>query len=154
VRCWGYNNVGQLGDGTTTNKRSERVAVTGISDAIQITAANLHTCARLAGGSVRCWGYNAYGQLGDETKVSRSTPVTVAGITDAVDLAAGNNHTCAALSDGTARCWGFNAGGQLGDGTQLERPVPVNVVGMEGAFVVAVATGDNHSCALLANGSV
>lgn len=154
VRCWGNNSAGQLGDGTTTHKRSERVAVTGVSDAVEVTAANLHTCARLAEGTVRCWGYNAYGQLGDDTYVSRSTPVTVAGVTNAVDLAAGSNHTCAALSDGTARCWGFNAGGQLGDGTQSERPAPVNVVGMDGAVVVAVAAGDNHSCALLANGSV
>ncbi|MEM4461028.1 MAG: hypothetical protein QXY70_02735, partial [Nanopusillaceae archaeon] len=87
-----------------------------------------HTCALLSNGSVACWGYNYYGQLGDGTNTNRATPVNVVGIDNAVAIAAGWGHTCALLSNGTVRCWGRNNYGQLGDGTNTNRATPVNVV--------------------------
>src|SRR5262245_11841162 len=73
-----------------------------------------HTCARLADGTVRCWGFNAVGQLGDGTTTDRQTPVAVTGLTAVAELAAGSSHTCARRTDGTAVCWGSNYYGQLG----------------------------------------
>jgi alpha-tubulin suppressor-like RCC1 family protein len=71
----------------------------------------------LAGGDVRCWGWNESGQLGDGTFADRITPTRVAGLSGVRDLAAGQSHTCALLQEGSARCWGANAAGQLADGT-------------------------------------
>jgi alpha-tubulin suppressor-like RCC1 family protein len=80
VQCWGNNSLGQLGDGTTT-QRSTPTTVTGLGGmATALAAGGEHTCALLEGGRVQCWGYNSAGQLGDGTTTSRSTPVTVVGL--------------------------------------------------------------------------
>ena len=76
VDCWGYNDSGQLGNGTTTNS-STPVAVSGITTATAVAAGLYHTCALLSGGSVDCWGYNSYGQLGNGTTTDSSVPVDV-----------------------------------------------------------------------------
>jgi alpha-tubulin suppressor-like RCC1 family protein len=112
-----------------------------------------HTCAVKADGGVRCWGANGNGQLGDQTLVNRTSPVGVSGIKDATAVAAGDAHTCARLVDGTVICWGANADGQLGDGTLVQRTrANVTVIGVSAA--VAVASGQAHTCAVLANGTV
>jgi hypothetical protein len=140
-----------LGDGTTTSS-STPVAVSGLSNAVAITAGTFHTCAVLSDGTARCWGNNHYGQLGDGTLTTRLTPVAVSGLSNAVAIAAaGIYHTCAVLSDGTARCWGYNGDGQLGDGTTTWRPTPVAVSGLSNA--VAIALGSLHTCALLSDGT-
>jgi hypothetical protein len=124
-----------------------------------------HACALASGGSVRCWGINSAGELGDGTTTDRAMPVTVLGISNAVSVTAGFERTCAVLSDGTIQCWGSNFMGQLGNGTTEDSAVPVTVSGITNA--IGIATGDGtdvagdgsgkapgHTCALLSTGSV
>jgi alpha-tubulin suppressor-like RCC1 family protein len=137
VRAWGYNFARGLGDGTWID-RPTPVQVKGpngvgfLTDVVAV-AARHHSLALLRDGTVRAWGSNAYGQLGDKTETKRATPVQVKGpngvgfLTDVVAVAAGDYHSLALLGDGTARAWGWNFYGQLGDGTTLNRTTPVQV---------------------------
>jgi alpha-tubulin suppressor-like RCC1 family protein len=132
ARCWGSNFSGELGDGTTTERHAP-VDVSGISTATAIAAGTFnstgsHTCALLADRTVRCWGLNDYGQLGDGTTTTRLTPVAVPGISTATAITVGASHTCAVLADGIVRCWGSGEWGQLGDGTWTDSLTPVTVV--------------------------
>ena len=88
------------------------------------------TCAVLQDRSLRCWGYNAYGQLGDGTVLNRTSPVTVSGLTNVDLLATGQRaeHMCARRTDGTVWCWGYNWNRQLGDGSSTTRTRPVAMV--------------------------
>ncbi len=156
--CWGDNFNGQLGNGTTGNS-STPVAVTGMTNATAISAggivddAGAHTCARLTIGTVQCWGYGYFGQLGNGIFTSSTTtPVTVIGITTATAVAAGIYHSCALLTGGTVNCWGFNGFGSLGNGTHSDASTPVVVTGITTA--TAISAGYEHSCALLTGGSV
>lgn len=152
VGCWGYNNEGEAGNGTISQSVASPVAVTGITNAVSLGSGYSHACAALFGGTVKCWGSNLHGQLGDGTTTTRSSPVTVSGLSGAQSVAAGNSHSCAALADGTVRCWGFNSQGQLGNGAFSDSLVPVTVSGLSG--VTQVAGGYYHSCALLSGGTV
>ncbi len=148
VRCWGRNDSGQLGNGTITDTESPTpVEVVGISNAASVATAFSHSCARLEDGTVKCWGNNSGGQLGDGTTDNRLTPVTVVGINNAVSLTASFFHTCARRSTGTISCWGANSNGQLGDGTTVDRLTPVQVSGISNA--TAVSAGASHTCAEL-----
>jgi alpha-tubulin suppressor-like RCC1 family protein len=77
VLCWGDNQMGQLGDGTT-QARTSPVAVVGLDRVEEIAAGHHHACARLLTGEIFCWGGNGSGQLGDGTATDRSAPVRVA----------------------------------------------------------------------------
>ena len=153
VRCWGSNAEAQLGNGQASSiPVTTPSQVTGLSGATRLGAFEGHTCALLADGTARCWGFNGDGQLGDGTTSTRTTPVPVSGLTGALEVGGGEDSTCALLAAGTVRCWGGNSRGQIGDGTTATRLTPTAVAGFSG--VVQVAVGGVHSCALAATGTV
>jgi len=126
--------------------------VPGLAGVVEIMAGNSHMCARLTDGTLRCWGSNTWGALGDGTTTERDSPVAVMGLTGAVEIAAGSGHTCARLTDALMRCWGWNAYGQLGDGTAGERHLPGPTIALSG--LVEIAAGGNDTCARLTDGSM
>jgi len=118
---------------------------------IGISGGLYHSCAVLADGTIRCWGRNNFGQLGDGTNTDALRPVEVSGISGAVSVDCGWQHTCAVLSDGTVKCWGENTTGQLGDGTTNHSLLPISVPGL--TQVVQVSLGAAHTCALSSDGT-
>jgi alpha-tubulin suppressor-like RCC1 family protein len=126
TQCWGLNEYGQVGDGTTANRTSP-VTVTGGHAFAAVTAGLRHTCALDTSGAAWCWGDNTYGELGDGTRTRSDTPVAVAGGLQFAYLKAGELSACGVTPTGVAYCWGDNEYGQLGDGTTTSSAVPVKV---------------------------
>jgi alpha-tubulin suppressor-like RCC1 family protein len=179
VACWGADDQGQLGDGSTGGSRSTpgpRALFPGDS-MVSVSSGTAHSCALMASGLVACWGANGSGQLGDGTTTLRNQPFIVPGglgsarvaggigTQPVVSVSAGAAHTCAATqADGTinttAYCWGANNRGQLGDGTTTQRLIPSGVFGIApnqaNGFhdAVAIAAGFAHTCAIMATGQV
>lgn len=154
VRAWGENTFGELGDGTTTNSMVpvQVSALTGVTAiASQGGDEAGHAYALRSDGTVRAWGYNAGGELGDGTTTNRITPVPVSGLTGVTAIAAGAGSGYALMSDRTVRAWGLNFGGQLGDGTTNDSTVPVVVSGLTG--VTAIAGGGSSGYAVGAGSS-
>jgi len=127
--CWGRNQQGGVGDGTTIQRLSPVPVTGGVTFATLSAGGFNFVCGLTAAKTAYCWGNNAYGQLGDGTTTDRYTPVAVTGGPSFVTLTAGLNHTCGLTADSVAYCWGRNARGQLGDGTTTQRLTPVEVVG-------------------------
>ena len=150
VVCWGANDRGQLGDGTTTG-RSMPALVSGLSGATSVSVGWDHACAVLTGGGVRCWGSNASNQVSSPTGDPQVVPWAVPGLTDAITLAAGEGNTCAVRASGKVVCWGINDHGQSGD-THPTPTDPVQVTGISGA--TSVSAGGSTSCAVLADRTV
>jgi alpha-tubulin suppressor-like RCC1 family protein len=158
VKCWGDNVLGALGDGTSKANSAVPVDVVGLSSGVVQIAAGLNMACVLTGqGAVKCWGSNLQGQLGNgSTSSSSLVPVDVVGLSSgviAVSVAIDGNHVCAVTGTGGVKCWGANFVGELGDGTKTRSAIPVDVVGL-GTSVVAVAAGDNTTCALAVGGGV
>ncbi|MCH7488626.1 MAG: hypothetical protein IIB23_03255 [Chloroflexi bacterium] len=158
VKCWGRNNLGQLGNGgggSPGDYSPVPVDVSGLSSGVvALAAGGFHTCSLTAAGTVACWGHNGSGQLGLGTTEGQATPMVVPALaTGVAAIAAGNNHSCALTTAGGLKCWGRNASGQLGDGTKTDRLTPVDVWGLTSG-VAAVATGDFHTCALMTAGGI
>jgi alpha-tubulin suppressor-like RCC1 family protein len=170
AQCWGRGDYGQLGNGLTTN-RLVPVPVSGITGltpattALSLTTGSLHSCAVMADGTSKCWGYNSFGQLGNGSKTYSPVPgpVLVSGITGlspgttALSVSAGGSHSCAVMADGTAKCWGNNNNGQVGNNSTTESLAPVPVSGITGSAppstAVSVSTGQLYSCAVMADGT-
>lgn len=153
ARCAGYNVDGELGNGSFSSYSATPVIVAGVSSVSQVTAGELHACALLTDHTIRCWGDNSFGQLGNGTLTDSPTAVTVSGISDATAVSAGMLFTCALRSGGTVVCWGNNANAQIGNTTATYWPVattPATVTGLSG--VSAIASGGFHACALASGG--
>ena len=156
VKCWGWNNHGQLGDGTTTTNRTTPADVSGLTSGVSgIAVGFYHTCAVMTGGGVKCWGYNYWGQLGDGSQTDRYTPVNASELTSAASaVTAGGGHTCVRTTSGGAKCWGYGGWGQLGHGTLVEHSLtPVDVSGLtsEVSAIVSSPTS-SFTCALTTSG--
>lgn len=155
VWCWGLNSIGEVGPSATigTEYTTPR-QVGGLPSGVaveQVEAGDAVSCARLADGSVWCWG-NSSRTGGSGT----AGPSAVVGLSDAVDVAtaqgSGNgSHVCAARANGQVVCWGNGALGQLGDGTLANSSTPLTVAGISNATAVSAATAT--SCATLAGGA-
>jgi hypothetical protein len=158
VKCWGDNTAGALGNGATTDSAAP-VDVAGLDlPATQIGAGFHHTCAVLSDGTLRCWGSNDHGQLGNGTTTDSSTPVTVTGLELGVhDVGCGSAHSCAILDGKLLRCFGNNSSGQIGNSSLTNTSVPVNltptITGFYREFDV-VAPGPNFTCGTPVYGSM
>lgn len=168
VRCWGRNDKGQLGNGTTDQfgdnplPRDALGAGSGITD---VAAGGDHSCLLgFGGGGIRCWGGNLLGQLGTGDTVDRLQPADVVGLGGSLRaIAAGDAYTCA-VRGGGASCWGVNREGELGNGqagcdpqedpflANCYRKTPVTVSGLGG--VRQLSAGSKHACALTTGGGV
>jgi alpha-tubulin suppressor-like RCC1 family protein len=151
--CWGANDTGNLGTGTTTPSLVP-VAVSGGHRFTRLAAGMQSTCGIASGGATYCWGYNGSGSLGNGSTADSYTPTAVASGQQFTKIStgpgAGSTHVCALTAAGTAYCWGENVSGQVGDGSTETRTTPWAV---SGSLVFSeLAAGDNHTCALTPTG--
>jgi len=156
IVCWGSNFLGQLGDGTTT-QRNLPVGVMGIDNAALVSAGEFGTCAVDMDDVAWCWGRNYAGALGADhadpatcgTEPCALTPQHVGGAMHVVS--AGLNAACAISSAGAPQCWGWNGVGQVGDGTTEDRALPTAVAG--GPFS-SIFSGYQHTCGVSRTGGL
>ncbi len=159
--CWGRNDHGQLGDNSTTLRRTP-VMVSGPNARVAVAFVTVsgglrHTCGVTNQSVAYCWGSNDRGQLGDNTTMDRHMPTPVAGPDGGPPLvvaaiSAGGSHTCAVATTGSLYCWGFNGDGELGDGTRGERHAPVLVAGSQSIRWAQASAGDRHTCGRRSDG--
>lgn len=152
VKCWGDNSDGALGTGDTTHE-TKPVDVQNIGGLARLVAVGTtHSCAVMATGSLKCWGDNSSGQLGDASLLSKTQPVSV-NISGVVDAVLGDGFTCALQVGGTVSCWGSNSLGQLGRvGTSSSTPIAVTVDSDH--TVMSLSASSSQICAVLSNATV
>lgn len=166
LAAWGGGHFGGLGDGARTNRSLPvRVTMTGVlvgKTVTAVAAGGLHSLARCADGTLAAWGYNEYGQLGDNSTTLRAVPVLVnqAGALTGrrvTAIAAGQFHSLALCDDNTAASWGQNNMGQLGNNSTTQSTVPVAVIqtgALAGKTLAGLAAGNAHSLALCTDGTL
>ena len=124
--AWGYNGKGQLGDNTLSNKSSPVQTAASGNSWKKISAGLFHTIALKTDGAIWSWGYNASGQLGDNTTTNRVSPGQLYGNNTCWrSVSSGWQHSAAIKTDGTLWLWGNNSCGQLGDFTTINKSSPV-----------------------------
>ena len=158
IKTWGYNNSGQLGDGTIINKQIP-VFVSGITNAIAISAgkdtsaSGVFAMALLADGTIKAWGSNSSGQLGNNSQTNSSIPVSVLNINNAIKISTGVANGYALLSTGVLKSWGSDSTFALGTPLNiLVSKVPIDCLNING--VVDISAGSGHGISLLADGSL
>ena len=150
--CWGHNQYGQIGDGSTDPRPSPTPVNLGEDrTAKAVSTGNGHSCAILDDGSLKCWGYNQHGQIGDGSADPRLVPTTVELGDDktAKTVSLGGYHSCAILNDGSLKCWGDNRHGQIGDGSTDPRHSPTAINLGDNRTASALDAGGDHTCVLL-----
>ncbi len=148
--AWGYNDHGQLGNGTADlTAHPTPVQITILSDVVAVAGGTSHAVAVKSDGTVWSWGYGVQGVLGRTG--DWYVPGQVTGLTDVVAVSAGYLHSIALKRDGTVWTWGANWYGQLGDGTTTPQSTPIQVPGLHG--VVAIDAGDNFTLAIEDDGT-
>ena len=156
VNCWGGNEYGQLGDGTTSSRLTPTLIPLGLDidnpSATKISAGDYHTCAVDTLDNLKCWGRNHKGQLGDGTDTQRNKPIIISlgmGNPSPNKIALGGSHTCAIDNSDKLKCWGWNRFGQLGDGTNTDHAIQTLIsIGSDNTFVTSIALGRYHTCAM------
>jgi alpha-tubulin suppressor-like RCC1 family protein len=153
--CWGDNDRGQLGIGTSDlNPHALPEPVSGGLVFAGLTAGlGRHSCGLTDLGAAYCWGANTFGALGDRSRRDSAVPVAVVGNLSFDQLIAGGfiGHTCGVI-DGAAYCWGENEKGQVGDGTTIDRRAPEAVAG--GLAFLSIDAGFRHTCGRASTGTV
>jgi len=158
TKCWGNNQFGQLGNGTTTRQ----IIATGVrgqvGDFVLIAAGNQNTCAKRGGdGAVYCWGDGSRGQIGDGHFRDRLKPRQIVEDLSVRQIAvgglgvSGDGHACLETSRGVVKCWGANSQGQVGDGTTTNSALPLRVLDDTLLFARlpgVLAAGGIHTCAV------
>ena len=156
--CWGYNDVGQLGIGShAAQDRPQQVTTPAAGGWTSVTASYVHTCATRAGGTLWCWGWDWYGQLGigSHTNQDRPQQVTTPAVGGWTSMTAlGYAHTCAIRTGGTLWCWGYNVAGQLGLGGDTDQDLPRQVTTPASGGWAAVSATFEHTCATRADSTL
>ena len=154
VKCWGQNTLGQLGDGTNTN-RTTPVDVSGLTTGVaKLSVGSDYACALTTSGGVKCWGWNRDGQIGDGSNTDSNLPVDVVGLTmNASDISTNMYHACAVTSGGGVKCWGINNNGELGNNSYTSSNVSVNVSGLTNG-IAKVSAGFTNTCAITTTGGL
>ena len=150
--CWGSNDWGELGDGSTIERHAP-VAVAGGLTFTQLSVSVAATCGRTSAGALVCWGWSGYGLYGDGVQGTvRLTPTAVtAGGQTFASIALGAQHVCAVATGGTLFCWGNNDSGQLADGTNVTRTVPTALT--DGRTYGSASVGGSYSCGVTTTGA-
>jgi len=151
VWAWGYNVVGQLGDGTTIDSSLPK-RITSLSDVKAIDARYDHNLAVKNDGTVWGWGANNRGQLGDGTKINKLLPVQAPNVNSVKSVATGSNHSVALKEDGTMWAWGYNYFGPLGDGTRVDKLLPVAINNFSG--INSITAGSDYTTSVNNDGAV
>ena len=146
--CWGDNQRGQVGDGTTTNRPTPvQVTVAAVSGWRSMSNGDRHTCAISTGAALYCWGTNPEGELGQGNTGAYTGPVAIPGSWSSIGV--GQAHTCGIKTDGSLWCWGTNGNGQVGVGSTTNVTSP-RQVGSATTWQ-QVTGGQYHTCATRAD---
>jgi alpha-tubulin suppressor-like RCC1 family protein len=158
IYCWGYNNHGQIGNGTTNNRNSPTfIVLTGGAGAKHITLGSYHTCVIDTDDNVQCWGWNKYGQTRNDIHKNcmndnchTPTSVSLVGDAKALQVKAGKFHTCVIDSTNNIQCWGLNTYGFRRASLQSEIvPIPPSIITLVGGrHAIALAIGTQHTCVI------